>query len=207
MANSADSAGLAKLIVNGSMGNFGIGGSLMVKNPENANTANAYIEIGENASFAAGRVFYIKGTDYGDPSFTSVDDFTGTVVKWNLAEDGSSGMISANGVSAFECYLVLDFSNVDLSAGASASSTIAKVDDGGIYGDYIIYAFINDSYVELNKGGETVIGDVTIDLSSFVTASSELSYSFSVAAVPEPATCAAVFGALALAFAAYRRRG
>lgn len=116
-------------------------------------------------------------------------------------------MISANGVSAFECYLVLDFSNVDLSAGASASSTIAKVDDGGIYGDYIVYAFINDSYVELNKGGETVIGDVTIDLSSFVTASSELSYSFSVAAVPEPATCAAVFGALALAFAAYRRRG
>lgn len=45
MANSADSAGLAKLIVNGSMGNFGIGGSLMVKNPENANTANAYIEL------------------------------------------------------------------------------------------------------------------------------------------------------------------
>ena len=218
VANTADSAGRVDLIVKGEIvssagyNNFAV----RADDDSSGNAANVYIEIGENASLNGGTWFNINGNNVGTHEFTSVDDFTGTLVKWDLAEDGSSGIIYGNNQNcSFAAYLVLDFTNVDLSAGSSGGSMLAQsyrpdqAEPGGSLrsdGGTEVYALIDGDYIKLTLNGETVIGDLTIELSNLGWGEQELSYTFSVAAVPEPAAYAAAFGALALAFAAYRRR-
>lgn len=217
MANTAESNGSAKLIVKGEVNFSGGWGNFAVRADDNApgNAANVYIEIGENASLAAGEWFNINGNSQGSPTFTSVDDFTGTLVKWNLSEDGSSGTIYGNNQNcSFSSWLVLDFTKVDLNAGSRGGSTLAQAypasaeEPGGTMrsdGNTTAYALINGEYYQLAIGGETVIGDITIDLSRLGWDVQDFTYSYRVA-VPEPSTYAALFGVLALALAIYRKK-
>ena len=114
----------------------------------------------------------------------------------NLLSVASDSTVSAKDIS-FE-KLIVNFAedfvegesaSVDLNSifGSSTTVVLAALNDGKVFS-------VSDSHSEWNLDSVTYGSDGNV---SFVVVSQ---------VVPEPATYAAIFGALALAFAAYRRR-
>lgn len=114
----------------------------------------------------------------------------------NLLSVASDSTVSAKDIS-FEKLIVnfaedfveREFASVDLNSifGSSTTIVLAALNDGKDFS-------VSDSHSEWNLDSVTFGSDGNV---SFVVGSQ---------VVPEPATYAAIFGALALAFAAYRRR-
>jgi PEP-CTERM putative exosortase interaction domain len=118
-----------------------------------------------------------------------------------LAANGTDAAFSLRNMNQFDGILILDFSNYivdNTTLGDQVKVMYAYSETYGITADELNNGYLDGSKVII-KGGE-------IEAGSFEWRSGDL-YVTVLSTIPEPSTYAAIFGALALAFAAYRRRG
>lgn len=185
-------------------------------------TANALFEIGSNSQINFGRWEFFGAFSATENSYTSNEEFTGIVWKFDMAEDGSTGYISNKSYdglqnSQIQGLKLFDFTDFDTSKSVEYTQEIFNL---GLYSSFNN----NSSWAALIAGTQYDLqynGTVTIETDegifeiTLTESSSEgsgedhrkLEYSLSFSSnVPEPATYAAVLGALALGFAVYRRR-
>ena len=98
----------------------------------------------------------------------------------------------ANKVSVFEGVITVDFTKILLDE-VESEFTILRSNNS------LADLFTNDSFNFIKRDESDIVNwSLSEDSKSLI-----ISY---VSTIPEPSTCAAIFGALALAFAAYRRR-
>lgn len=104
---------------------------------------------------------------------------------------------------ALESYIDLDFSNLILGEGESVTTYLfmGYYALEGFASENVYLTFDGKNYYALDSDGKFANSRYEFEL---INEDSILGYSLSY--VPEPSACAAVFGALALAFAAYLRR-
>ncbi len=182
--------------------------------------ANALFEIGSNSHINIGmwEIFYVHSKTTN--SYVSNDEFTGIVWKFDVGSDGSTGSFGlfgqpGNNNCEFQGMKLFDFSDFDTSKSVEYSQELFNM---SLYPSFNV----NSNWIALIDGVQhelTYNGTVTIDTEdgTYVITLTEhesrpeerkwLDYEFSFTSnVPEPATYAAVFGALALGFAVYRRR-
>lgn len=184
------------------------------------NDANALFEIGSNSHINIGmwEIFYVHSTTTN--SYVSNDEFTGIVWKFDVGSDGSTGSFGlfgqpGNNNCEFQGMKLFDFSDFDTSKSVVYSQELFNM---SLYPSFNVnsnwIALIDGVQHELTYNGtvtiETEDGTYVITLTEHESRPEErkwLDYEFSFTSnVPEPSTCAAIFGALALALAAYRRR-
>lgn len=129
----------------------------------------------------------------------SVYDFTITNDSLKCV-DGSSAVIQARFVKALNGKILLDFTNLMLNDDFVAGETykIALINS---YSGQTGSGQFDDSWQIL---AENVLEGEFAKFAGF-TKDDKVLY-VNIQAVPEPAECAAIFGALALAFSAFRRR-
>lgn len=185
-------------------------------------TANALFEIGSNSQINFGMWEFFGAYSATENSYTSNDDFTGIVWKFDMAEDGSTGYISNKSHGGFQNSQIqglklFDFTDFDTSKSVEYTQEIFNL---GFYssfnGNSSWAALIAGTQYDLQYNGTVTIEtdegifEITLTESSSNEAGEEhrkVEYSLSFSSnVPEPATYAAVLGALALGFAVYRRR-
>ena len=143
-------------------------------------TANSNIASGSNIFVGSGCSFNIDGELETTKTITVASDAT----------IGASSISFEKLIVNFaEDFVEGEFASVDLNSifGSSTTVVLAALNDGKVFS-------VSDSHSEWNLDSVTYGSDGNV---SFVVVSQ---------VVPEPATYAAIFGALALAFAAYRRR-
>ncbi len=168
------------------------------------------INMGNVASTGGTAKLSIQGSDIksGANNISVADWLTvragggmNTILEFVADEDGFS-FLSANAID-FTGTLALDFTNIGTDAVYSGDLLQFRLTGDAKFADW--EAFCNElvngtsTHLSLTKQDE---GDVLEFL--FNAANGTLSYTYTL--VPEPSTYAAIFGALALAFAAYRRR-
>ena len=132
---------------------------------------------------------------------TSAETPLGGVLEWVADANGITTINHNGGLPVFSGVLKLDFTNLlwDESWGDEKTFTL-------INGDSDTSA-LND-WVMLNGSGDFV-EFIGVDSGEFTADSKHLYLTIakdSLVVVPEPSTYAAIFGAIAIAFAAYRRR-
>ena len=137
---------------------------------------------------------------------TTLDDVKGGKLEWIADANGITTVINESSPQeALTGIISVDFTNLlwDEDWGESKTFTLLSCTGGSNY----LKDWVSDYSSTL---GEilTVNGRITdTELASFSADNTKLYVTIArEAAIPEPATCAAIFGALALAFAAYRRR-
>ncbi|MBO6102873.1 MAG: hypothetical protein J6P03_06430 [Opitutales bacterium] len=120
-----------------------------------------------------------------------------------IADDEGISQLKINTIVAIDTDkntsydLLLDFSNFVLEEGETQQMAIISSNSSASV--IAAYATYQDDLI-------TVIKAKDADTYSIYASGKTLYIDYFSAAVPEPATCAAIFGALAIAFAAYRRR-
>lgn len=154
--------------------------------------ANFHLEDGSsltaNSSIASGSDIFV-----GSGCSFNIDGKLETTKTITVASDATIGASSISFekliVNFAEDFVEGDSASVDLNSifGSSTTVVLAALEDGKEFS-------VSDSHSEWNLDSVTFGSDGNV---SFVVGSQ---------VVPEPATYAAIFGALALAFAAYRRR-
>ena len=121
-------------------------------------------------------------------------------------EDGyvsTVGLSDSTATMTLESYIDLDFSNLILGEGESVTTYLfmGYYALEGFASENVYLTFDGKNYYALDSDGKFANSRYEFEL---INEDSILGYSLSY--VPEPSACAAVFGALALAFAAYLRR-
>ncbi|MBO7521044.1 MAG: PEP-CTERM sorting domain-containing protein [Opitutales bacterium] len=104
---------------------------------------------------------------------------------------------------------LIDFSYIDFSALGGEYYVSFMAMERNYHEDKTIdFSYLDDFDAEtpIEFGQEYAYGDNVTFVVSYDNANKIYSMALNVASVPEPATYAALFGAIALAFAAYRRR-
>ena len=115
----------------------------------------------------------------------------GGELRFNIDDTGISTLF-ANKVSVFEGIITVDFTKILLNE-VDAEFTILRSNNT------LADLFTDDSFNFIKRDESDVVNwSLSEDSKSLI-----INY---VSTIPEPSTCAAIFGALALAFAAYRRR-
>ena len=190
------------------------------------NDANALFEIGSNSHINIGmwEFFFVYSTTTN--SYVSNDEFTGIVWKFDVGSDGSTGSFGlfsgqpGNNNCQIQGMKLFDFSDFDTSKSVEYSQELFHMTTWASFNDNSNWiALIDGVQYELTYNGtvtiETEDGTYVITLTEHSMFEEDpeyderrwLDYEFSFTSnVPEPSTCAAIFGALALALAAYRRR-
>ena len=135
----------------------------------------------------------------------------------NLLSDNSASNLKANAFmySAGEISIaanfssLIDFSNIDFSALSGEYYVSFVAMQNNYHEDKTIdFSYLDDFDVEkdIEYGQEYNYGDRVSFVVSYDNSNKIYSMVMNVVPVPEPATYAALFGAIALAFAVYRRR-
>ena len=190
------------------------------------NDANALFEIGSNSHINIGmwEYFYVYSTTTN--SYVSNDEFTGIVWKFDVGSDGSTGSFGlfsgqpGNNNCRIQGMKLFDFSDFDTSKSVEYSQELFHMTTWASFNDNSNWiALIDGVQYELTYNGTVTIdtedGTYVISLTEHSSLEEDpeyedrrwLDYEFSFTSnVPEPATYAAVLGALALGFAVYRRR-
>lgn len=183
-------------------------------------TANALFEIGSNSQINFEMWEFFKALSTTENSYTSNEEFTGIVWKFDMAEDGSTGYISNKRHGGFQNSQIqglklFDFTDFDTSKSVEYTQEIFNLGFWSSFnGNSSWAALIAGTQYDLQYNGTVTIEtdegifEITLTESSSEEAGfRKLEYSLSFSSnVPEPATYAAVLGALALGFAVYRRR-
>ena len=116
-----------------------------------------------------------------------------------VADADGISTINANSVQAFAGVLNIDFSKYAAQTLDETPFTLISANNSwSIAQDY--ETTTNNDYVNVIKTNEDDTWEIVKEGNNLML------YYTSSAIIPEPSTCAAIFGALALAFAAYRRR-
>lgn len=135
----------------------------------------------------------------------------------NLLSDNSASNLKANAFmySAGEISIaanfssLIDFSNIDFSAlGGEYYVSFMAMENNYHEDKTIDFSYLDDFDVkkDIEYGQEYAYGDNVTFVVSYDNSNKIYSMALNVVPVPEPSTYAAIFGALALAFVAYRRR-
>lgn len=185
-------------------------------------TANALFEIGSNSEINFGPWEFFGAFSATENSYTSNEEFTGIVWKFDMAEDGSTGYISNKLYDGFQNSQVkglrlFNFTDFDTSKSVEYTQDIFNLGVWSSFnGNSSWAALIAGTQYDLQYNGTVTIEtdegvfEITLTESSSEEPGEEhrkVEYSLSFSSnVPEPATYAAVLGALALGFAVYRRR-
>lgn len=115
----------------------------------------------------------------------------GGELRFNIDDTGISTLF-ANKVSVFEGVITVDFTKILLNE-VESEFTILRSNNS------LADLFTSDSFNFIKRDESDIVNwSLSEDSKSLI-----ISY---VSTIPEPSTCAAIFGAVALAFAAYRRR-
>lgn len=190
------------------------------------NDANALFDIGADSAINLGfwTWFQVKSTTVN--SYSSDEDFSGIVWKFNVGESGQTGYISTNlsggsQNSQIQGLKLFDFTDFDTSVSRTVTEEIFKAGTWSNFNANSEWgALIEDSWVDLTYNGTTTFeganGIYNITLTEYDSFKSDkykngrwVEYKLEFTSfnpIPEPSAYAAVFGALALAFAIYRRR-
>ncbi len=189
-------------------------------------TANALFEIGSNSQINFEMWEFFNALSATENSYTSNEEFTGIVWKFDMAEDGSTGYISNKRHGGFQNSQIqglklFDFTDFDTSKSVEHTQEIFNLGFWSSFNNNSSWeALIAGTRYDLQYNGTVTIEtdegifEITLTESDTNTSPNEeegdfrkLEYSLSFSSnVPEPATYAAVLGALALGFAVYRRR-
>lgn len=189
------------------------------------NDANALFDIGADSAINLGMWTWFTANSATVNSYTSNEDFSGVVWKFNVGEGGQTGYFStalSGGAqnSGIQGLKLFDFTNFDTSASKTVTQEIFKAGTWSNFNENSEWgAIIEDSWVDLTYNATTTFeganGIYNITLTEYDSFNSdkyadsrwvEYTLEFTSFAVPEPSAYAAVFGALALGFAMYRRR-
>lgn len=189
------------------------------------NDANALFEIGADSNIDLGFWEWFVVNSTTENSYVSNDEFTGIVWKFDVGSDGSTGSIStlkSEGTqnSQIQGMKLFDFSDFDTSKSVEFTQELFNMGTWSSFNSNSTWmALIDGEQCELAYNGtvtiETEDGTYVITLTEHSSLEEDpeyenrrwLDYEFSFASnVPEPSTYAAIFGALALGLAAYRRR-
>ncbi|MBO5781063.1 MAG: PEP-CTERM sorting domain-containing protein [Opitutales bacterium] len=128
---------------------------------------------------------------------TSVENVTGGLVEFVADADGLTTVSVIGGNQSFSGSIAVDFTNLlwDESWGEEKTFTLFSLQENmSDFGNWIL-----NSDLQIIKGAT----DATFDFDAkhlYVTVAKD------ALSIPEPSTYAAIFGAIAIAFAAYRRR-
>ena len=167
-------------------------------------------------------VFFYQNPQYKNEAGEKVNYTTvssdgtvyGAAVQWNSNSDGSFNKItaSAQDMNLTGMAVVLDFSEALANGVKEGSASLLSYASSGKYSSSNSFYFTLDgrNYVECVAGTGNV-NDYTYNLDGVMldferTTVDGVTTLNLVYSVPEPSTYAAVFGALALGFAMYRRR-
>ena len=137
----------------------------------------------------------------------------------NLLGDNSAGNLKANAFIYSENEIeiavnfsaVIDFSRIDFSALGGEYCVSFMAMERNYHEDKTVdFSYLDDfnggAQTAIEYGQEYAYGDNVLFVVSYDSANKIYSMALNVVSVPEPAAYAAIFGALALAFAARRRR-
>ncbi|MBR4598200.1 MAG: PEP-CTERM sorting domain-containing protein [Opitutales bacterium] len=212
IANSFEVAGNT-IMVRDTGGSFNIevgtsslkgGSASFIISGEN-NEINAYnVNIGNANSEGGSALFKIDGSTHivnADAQLTfsgsGLDPQTATLAF--VADANGISTFNANTVGTFSGFLDIDFSKYAAQTLDPMEFTIISANNSWTTSSNYLVSD-NNEYVNVTKANEDDTWEILKNGNDLI-----LSYSSSVV-IPEPSTYAAIFGALALAFAAYRRR-
>ena len=191
-----------------------------------ANDANALFEIGADSAINLGMWTWFETKSAGVNSYSSNEEFSGVVWKFNVGESGQTGYLSTNlsgGTqnSQIQGLKLFDFENFDTSVSKTITQEIFKAGTWSSFNNNSEWAaMIEGAWVDLTYNSTTTFeganGIYNITLREYDSFNSDkyedsrwVEYTLEFTSfnpIPEPSTYAAIFGALALGFAMYRRR-
>lgn len=191
-----------------------------------ANDANALFEIGADSAINLGFWTWFQAKSAGVNGYSSNEDFSGVVWKFNVGESGQTGYMTTNlsggsQNSQIQGLKLFDFENFDTSVSKTVTQEIFKAGTWSSFNSNSEWAaMIEGAWVDLTYNSTTTFeganGIYNITLTEYDSFRSDkyensrwVEYTLEFTSfnpIPEPSTYAAVFGALALGFAMYRRR-
>lgn len=191
--NGGQQYGNAAFEVNNS-GNIALINQLVVGNANQASGSASVFRIS-----GSGSTIQVATANFRGASGTSASDIRGAVLEFSI-DSGSVSTLNVSSLNEFSGVLVLDFSGF---SGALEQSYTYNLISAGNNWENIWNAFGWDNDTQTSSSDRILIkganGGVRLNYDAG-------SLSAVYTAVPEPGTCAALFGALALALAALRRR-
>ncbi len=196
------------------------------EDPSITNDANVLFDIGANSAINFGYWLWVQIRGSNVNYYADNEDFGGTILKFNVGADGSTGYISTNlsggsQNSQIEGMKLFDFTDFDYTKNQKATVEIFKAGTWSNFnGNSEWVAFIDGEFVDLTYNGtttyESINGIYLISLKEQSSLEENAKYEngrwvtydleFITSYVPEPSTWAAIFGVVTLAFVMYRRR-
>lgn len=176
--------------------------SLLIRKYEPVNSGGALIsaKLDTSSTISGGAALALeRGADFEIINNSTLTVAQGSVISINTdASSSTSFSIMAGSSLAFENGAILEI-NLEgtFTADDSVSFVVFDWENGGNF--EVIGDFVKDESVFLSLNGEKFNGDW-----NFKTEDNK--FIVSISQVPEPATYAAIFGALALILTAYRKR-
>ncbi len=178
------------------------GSTLYNRNTQIGNTASDYVQlvkvIGSNNDV------YFRNLSFKAAEGANADNAAGGVIEWVADANGISTIKHNGGTKAFEGILSFDFTNLvwdDAWGDAKTFTLLSSTDSTDAYANWV------EAQEDLSESSNMAIfNGVEKGLFSYDNTHIYLTIEKADLIIPEPSTYAMIFGALALAFVAYKRR-